>query len=189
MHATPASFWWPRSFSYCYCDDVIHIVHDYLCSECGWCLRDALIVPFDVYSLEYDVYSLEYVTFFLLFVVMSSLIFNLLMFFFYPFCWYPFVLAMMTTMMIMMVLSFVAGILFFLIMMLMVCCCWWRWWCCCNPNRITDDDRRSKLESQSQSNEYHRFVKGNLILKQGLLDKRKVRQIIIIWNRSMQCKA
>lgn len=40
-------------------------------------------------------------------------------------------------------------------------------------NWITDDDRRSKLESQSQSNEYHRFVKGNLILKQGLLDKRK----------------
>ncbi|XP_064600441.1 3-phosphoinositide-dependent protein kinase 1-like [Liolophura sinensis] len=38
---------------------------------------------------------------------------------------------------------------------------------------LTDDERKIRLEEQIKSNEYHRFVEGNLILKQGLLDKRK----------------
>ncbi|KAL3876578.1 hypothetical protein ACJMK2_034412 [Sinanodonta woodiana] len=38
---------------------------------------------------------------------------------------------------------------------------------------ITDDERKRRLEEQAQKNEYHKFVEGNLILKQGLIDKRK----------------
>ncbi|XP_061196072.1 3-phosphoinositide-dependent protein kinase 1-like [Saccostrea echinata] len=37
---------------------------------------------------------------------------------------------------------------------------------------ITDDERKKRLEEQKQ-NKYHKFVEGNLILKQGLIDKRK----------------
>jgi hypothetical protein len=40
--------------------------------------------------------------------------------------------------------------------------------------RVADDEKRRKLEEQSKSNIYHRFVEGNLILKQGFLEKRKV---------------
>ncbi|ELT91464.1 hypothetical protein CAPTEDRAFT_131028 [Capitella teleta] len=35
-----------------------------------------------------------------------------------------------------------------------------------------EDDRSRKLDKQSRENDYHRFVEGHLILKQGLLDKR-----------------
>lgn len=48
--------------------------------------------------------------------------------------------------------------------------------------RLTDDERKIRLEEQIKSNEYHRFVEGNLILKQGLLDKRKVR----LWSVSLR---
>ena len=37
---------------------------------------------------------------------------------------------------------------------------------------MNEDDRSRKLERQERENDYHRFVEGNLILKQGLLDKR-----------------
>lgn len=40
-------------------------------------------------------------------------------------------------------------------------------------NWTSEADRCSKLEIQSETNEYHRYVQGKLILKQGLLDKRK----------------
>lgn len=38
---------------------------------------------------------------------------------------------------------------------------------------ITDEDRQHRLAQQAKSNEYHKFVKGRLILKQGILDKKK----------------
>ncbi|ESP01382.1 hypothetical protein LOTGIDRAFT_111786 [Lottia gigantea] len=38
---------------------------------------------------------------------------------------------------------------------------------------ITEDERRQRLEKQARENEYHKFVEGNLIIKQGLIDKRK----------------
>ncbi|XP_048762659.1 3-phosphoinositide-dependent protein kinase 1-like [Ostrea edulis] len=38
---------------------------------------------------------------------------------------------------------------------------------------ITDDERKKRLEEQQQNSKYHKFVEGNLILKQGLVDKRK----------------
>lgn len=38
---------------------------------------------------------------------------------------------------------------------------------------ITEDQRKELLEKQARENDFHRFVKGNLILKQGLVDKRK----------------
>jgi 3-phosphoinositide dependent protein kinase-1 len=48
-------------------------------------------------------------------------------------------------------------------------------------NRVTNDDEKSrKLEKQANENEYHRFVEGNLILKQGLLDKRVVS--MLVWH-------
>ncbi|VDI81121.1 3-phosphoinositide-dependent protein kinase 1-like isoform X2 [Mytilus galloprovincialis] len=38
---------------------------------------------------------------------------------------------------------------------------------------ITEDERNKRLEDQKKNNEYHKFVEDNLILKQGLVDKRK----------------
>ena len=40
--------------------------------------------------------------------------------------------------------------------------------------RISEAERKQRLEEQAKTNDYHRFVEGNLILKQGLVDKRKV---------------
>ncbi|KAL4239246.1 3-phosphoinositide dependent protein kinase-1 [Mactra antiquata] len=40
-------------------------------------------------------------------------------------------------------------------------------------NLITEQERKQRLEEQAKSNEYHRFTEGHLILKQGLIDKRK----------------
>lgn len=40
--------------------------------------------------------------------------------------------------------------------------------------RITEDQRKELLEKQARENDFHKFVEGNLILKQGLVDKRKV---------------
>lgn len=40
-------------------------------------------------------------------------------------------------------------------------------------NIITEDERKKRLEKQAKENDYHVFVEGNLILKQGLIDKRK----------------
>ena len=37
---------------------------------------------------------------------------------------------------------------------------------------LNDEERARKLKEQTASNEFHRFVDGNLILKQGLLDKK-----------------
>jgi len=41
-------------------------------------------------------------------------------------------------------------------------------------SRINDKERKERLEEQAKTNEYHKFVEGNVILKQGLIDKRKV---------------
>ena len=41
-------------------------------------------------------------------------------------------------------------------------------------SRTSADERRTKLETQSRDNIYHKFVEGNLIIKQGFVDKRKV---------------
>ncbi|XP_046325903.2 3-phosphoinositide-dependent protein kinase 1-like isoform X1 [Haliotis rufescens] len=38
---------------------------------------------------------------------------------------------------------------------------------------MTADERKKELERQATGNKYHQFVEGNLILKQGLIDKRK----------------
>lgn len=38
---------------------------------------------------------------------------------------------------------------------------------------LSDEERAEKLKQQSLTNEYHRFVEGHLILKQGILDKKK----------------
>ena len=39
----------------------------------------------------------------------------------------------------------------------------------------TPDQRHMKLAEQAKSHNYHRFVNGNLIVWEGILDKRKVR--------------
>ena len=41
--------------------------------------------------------------------------------------------------------------------------------------RISEQERKHRLEEQAKTNDYHKFVEGNLILKQGLVDKRKVK--------------
>ncbi len=38
---------------------------------------------------------------------------------------------------------------------------------------LTDEERRRRLDEQIRNNKFHRFVEGNLILKQGILDKKK----------------
>ncbi len=43
---------------------------------------------------------------------------------------------------------------------------------------LTDEERRRRLEEQMRCNKFHRFVGGNLILKQGILDKKKG-----LWSR------
>jgi len=47
-----------------------------------------------------------------------------------------------------------------------------------NIGDISDEERSRLLELQKQNNEYHEFVEGNLILKQGILDKKKG-----LWSR------
>jgi len=47
-----------------------------------------------------------------------------------------------------------------------------------NIGDITDQERQRLLQSQRETNEYHRFVEGKLILKQGILDKKKG-----LWSR------
>ena len=42
-----------------------------------------------------------------------------------------------------------------------------------NIVNLSDEERRKRLEDQVRHNKYHRFVDGNLILKQGVLDKKK----------------
>ena len=44
--------------------------------------------------------------------------------------------------------------------------------------KVLFQERNRLLELQSQNNEYHQFVEGNLILKQGILDKKKH-----LWSR------
>ena len=43
---------------------------------------------------------------------------------------------------------------------------------------IADQERTRLLEQQEKNNEFHKFVEGNLILKQGFLDKKKG-----LWSR------
>ena len=47
-----------------------------------------------------------------------------------------------------------------------------------NIGDLSDEERLRLLDLQKQNNEYHRFVDGNLILKQGILDKKKG-----LWSR------
>jgi len=47
-----------------------------------------------------------------------------------------------------------------------------------NIGDITDQERQRLLASQRENNEYHRFVEDKLILKQGILDKKKG-----LWSR------
>ena len=42
---------------------------------------------------------------------------------------------------------------------------------------ITLEEHGLRLKEQEKSNKWHKYVEGNLILKQGLIDKRKVRPI------------
>ena len=39
---------------------------------------------------------------------------------------------------------------------------------------ISEDERNKKLEEQKKNNVYHNLVEGHLVIKQGLVDKRKV---------------
>jgi hypothetical protein len=41
-----------------------------------------------------------------------------------------------------------------------------------------ENDREKKLEEQRKTNVFHRFVDGNLIIKQGFLEKRKVQKFV-----------
>lgn len=47
-----------------------------------------------------------------------------------------------------------------------------------NIGDLTNEQREKLLGEQQRNNEYHRFVEGNLILKQGILDKKKG-----LWSR------
>jgi len=47
-----------------------------------------------------------------------------------------------------------------------------------NIGDLTDEERNRLLDTQKRNNEYHEFVEGNLILKQGILDKKKG-----LWSR------
>ena len=47
-----------------------------------------------------------------------------------------------------------------------------------NIGDLSDEERNRLLEIQKRDNEYHSFVEGNLILKQGILDKKKG-----LWSR------
>jgi len=47
-----------------------------------------------------------------------------------------------------------------------------------NMAELADQERTRLLEEQQKNNEFHRFVEGKLILKQGLLDKKKG-----LWSR------
>jgi len=42
-----------------------------------------------------------------------------------------------------------------------------------NIVNLSDEERRTRLEEQIKTNKFHQFVRGNLILKQGILDKKK----------------
>lgn len=42
---------------------------------------------------------------------------------------------------------------------------------------ITPEEMKQRLDQQAKTNSWHKFVQGNLILKQGLVDKRKVSNI------------
>ena len=46
--------------------------------------------------------------------------------------------------------------------------------------RITNEERKERLAEQARTNEFHRFTEGHLILKQGLIDKRKVRYTSVL---------
>jgi hypothetical protein len=41
---------------------------------------------------------------------------------------------------------------------------------------MTEEERKDLLKKQAETNDFNKFVKNNLILKQGLVDKRKVSQ-------------
>lgn len=43
-------------------------------------------------------------------------------------------------------------------------------------------EKRKLLEKQALDNTFHQFVENNLILHQGLLDKRKVRTLLCFTN-------
>ena len=47
-----------------------------------------------------------------------------------------------------------------------------------NIGDLSDQERDRLLDKQSKTNEFHQFVEGNLILKQGILDKKKG-----LWSR------
>jgi len=47
-----------------------------------------------------------------------------------------------------------------------------------NIGDLSDDERSRLLDLQRENNEYHKFVEGHLILKQGILDKKKG-----LWSR------
>lgn len=40
--------------------------------------------------------------------------------------------------------------------------------------QLTDEQRKERIERQRRESKWHQFVEGNLILKMGLIDKRKV---------------
>lgn len=42
------------------------------------------------------------------------------------------------------------------------------------PSQAEDAERAEKLKKQRLENPFHQFVEGNLIIKQGFVDKRKV---------------
>ena len=44
-----------------------------------------------------------------------------------------------------------------------------------DDHELSDSERVDLLAKQASENNYHRFIDGCLVLKQGLLDKRKVR--------------
>ena len=49
------------------------------------------------------------------------------------------------------------------------------WALVAHNRRAIEAEREQLLERQRRENKYHQFVRGRLILKQGILDKRRVR--------------
>ena len=52
---------------------------------------------------------------------------------------------------------------------------------------VTEDEHNRRLVLQERDNKWHKFVEGNLILHQGLLDKRKVTNSQLTFNTSFLC--
>lgn len=54
--------------------------------------------------------------------------------------------------------------------------------------QMNDEEKQQQLDQQKATSKWHSLVEGNLIVKQGLVDKRKVRFIVFIKNHCLVFK-